>query len=204
MTPKKAYETFLAVRTHFTSSSYDFFKYNGKIPVKKPLSDSQSYIFKKLMNRYTPEQYIDFLVCNISENPKLWFPELMEYDCHERYTEFAKKYESLSYVFEQECTSLFEEFDVVEQDVHQRFNALFDTQKDLPDLLRGYIMEIISIDTIIFMEKLFNFLPQWKKSIGNTIIFEEFYTKISNYSSFVSPRMDIDSGKRVLQRLLQT
>lgn len=204
MTPKRAYETFLAVRTHFTSSSYDYFKYNGKIPVKKPLSDSQSYIFKKLMNRYTPEQYIDFLVCNLLENPKMWFPELMEPECHTRYTEFAKKYESLSYTFEQECATLFEKFGVLESDVSQSFNALFDTQNDLPNLLRGYIMEIISIDTIIFMEKLFNFLSQWKKSIGDTLIFEEFYTKISNYSSFVSPRMDTESGKRILQRLLQT
>lgn len=156
------------------------------------------------MNRYTPEQYIDFLVCNLLENPKMWFPELMEPECHTRYTEFAKKYESLSYTFEQECSTLFEEFGVLESDVHQRFNALFDTQHDLPNLLRGYIMEIISIDTIIFMEKLFNFLSQWKKSIGDTLIFEEFYTKISNYSSFVSPRMDTESGKRILQRLLQT
>ena len=44
-----AYCLYLAINNHFNTESYDFFKYNGKVPVKLPafLKRNDKYHFAK-------------------------------------------------------------------------------------------------------------------------------------------------------------
>ena len=202
MTPNGAYETFLAVRTHFKDERYNFFRYGGKIPNKKPLSDQFRYIFLKICNDYTYNEYIDFLVCNLYENPKIWVPNLMDSDVKKRYTEFAKKYQAFSYYFEQECLTLFEEYSILESDKSSRFNQIFHTSEDLPDLFKAYVNEVISVDMLIYLNKLFGFLEAWNEAYKNSILYEEFRKKLEKYALFVEPRMNVDKGRQILRKHL--
>ena len=43
VSPFEAYQTYLALKQHFTRPSYDYFKYNGKVKVQ---SLKHSYILK--------------------------------------------------------------------------------------------------------------------------------------------------------------
>ena len=63
-----AYCLYLAINNHFNTESYDFFKYNGKVPVKLPafLKRNDKYHFAKLAREHRDELR-DFLVANLSK-----------------------------------------------------------------------------------------------------------------------------------------
>ena len=68
MTEFDAYRQFLALKLHFTSNSYDYFKYNGKcnVTVSSFNKRREKFFFKKLSREYNSEELVDFLVSNFS------------------------------------------------------------------------------------------------------------------------------------------
>ena len=59
-----AYALWNALKLHFTSDSYDYFKYNGKTNVSKSTfsTNKSKYQFYKLSRKYNLEELKDFYV----------------------------------------------------------------------------------------------------------------------------------------------
>jgi len=59
-----AFALYNALKTHFTSTSYDFFKYNGKTNVSKEtfMKHKSKYQFYKLSRKYTLEELRNFFI----------------------------------------------------------------------------------------------------------------------------------------------
>ena len=74
MTPFEAFKMYIAVKQHFSVSSYDYFKYNGKSRVSQNTFDTRKdkYSFYKLSKQ---ENVLDFLVANLYETPNMWVGE---------------------------------------------------------------------------------------------------------------------------------
>ena len=79
----EAYRLHNAIKTHFNSHQYDYFKYSGKIR-SKFLPQSQYYVFETLTKRYGKELET-FYVSNFLNNPKTWVLDLLSEDCNEIY-----------------------------------------------------------------------------------------------------------------------
>ena len=62
----EAYSTYLAVRNHFKTKNYDYFKYNGKIKVNedKFRTRRDHYQFEKMARIMNKEKFISYLVSN--------------------------------------------------------------------------------------------------------------------------------------------
>jgi hypothetical protein len=105
----QAYEMFMALRHHFTTESYDFFKYNGKIKIpfktRNTFDKRKDYhLFEKLSKK---SDLMNFILANILIKPKIWIHELISFDeCNKIYLEWRKRKESFSYIFEQEISLL--------------------------------------------------------------------------------------------------
>jgi hypothetical protein len=67
VTAFEAYQTYLALKQHFTKPGYDFFKYNGKVKVQASSFDvrKDKYQFHKLSKHTDP---INYLVSNFVYN----------------------------------------------------------------------------------------------------------------------------------------
>ena len=91
-----AYCLYLAINNHFHTESYDFFKYNGKVPVKLPafLKRNDKYHFAKLAREHRDELK-DFLVANLSKQ-KYYVKNLLDQECVDNYKEFKKKKQMLT------------------------------------------------------------------------------------------------------------
>jgi len=79
------YVTYLATQRHF-STSYDYFKYNGKVKASIDAYNKRNdiYSFEKLSKIIPEKDRIDFFVAHFVENPKEWIrnmskPKLLTY-----------------------------------------------------------------------------------------------------------------------------
>ena len=114
-----AYCLYLAINNHFNTESYDFFKYNGKVPVKLPafLKRNDKYHFAKLAREHR-EELKDFLVANLSKQ-KYYVKNLLDSECIENYKEYKKKKQKLSYCVIQDMRYL--------KDTYEDINIVLDT-----------------------------------------------------------------------------
>jgi len=69
-----AYALWNALKLHFTSDSYDYFKYNGKTNVSKSTfsTNKSKYHFYKLSRKYNLEELKDFYVANFIQGKGDW------------------------------------------------------------------------------------------------------------------------------------
>ena len=60
------YKTYLAVKLHFTTDTYDYYKYGGKVNTKLDTFTKRKdrYFFHKLSTRYAEDNILDFFVSN--------------------------------------------------------------------------------------------------------------------------------------------
>lgn len=159
MTPFDSYKLYTAIKNHFTTESYDFFKYNGKVRASETSFETRKdkYMFYKLSKHRDP---LTFLVANFSENQKLWVGDLFGNDNQNRYNEFLKRRESLTYLFENDLSSLLEDFD-------KNFEV---PEGSYPHLLNLLVRKKINKETFIIIQDCVRFFSKWNKEINDPVL----------------------------------
>ena len=142
MTGFEAFQLFQAIKLHFTTDSYDYFKYGGKTRFKLEHFESRKdkYFFLKLSRKYrTKEAMIFFLVSLFVEKDYKWVGDLVTQEAEDKYLEKQRVFQSLTYIFTNDCQRLLE---IVENP-----NQLFKTDGDIPLLIHQMnLREILSIN----------------------------------------------------------
>jgi hypothetical protein len=195
MTGYEAFGIYQSLKLHFTQESYDFFKYNGKTNVSVNAFENRKdkYHFYKLSRKYTnKEDLTDFIVANLLVSDRLWVGDLLSEDADVRYKSRQKVLQSLSYVFENDCRTLFE---------GRNANDILKVDDgDYPVLLRKALRHEISIETICLLNKIINFIPKWDKQISDTIRWPDYRKKLVKYASFLP--QDIVKYKLLLKKVI--
>jgi DNA-binding transcriptional regulator/RsmH inhibitor MraZ len=192
------YETFglyQALKLHFTSESYDFFKYNGKTNASVTTFENRKdkYHFYKLSRKYTDrDDMVNFIVANFVEDENSWVGSLLQENAEVNFRKHQKVIQSLSYTFENECRNLFEGF--------SNPNDIIMTDGVYPVLLTKTLRSEISIETLCVLNGVLNFFPMWAKRIDDTIRWPEFRRKCVKYASFL-PKDDV-KYKLILKKVL--
>jgi hypothetical protein len=193
------YETFgiyESLKLHFSKDTYDFFKYNGKTnqSVQSFENRKDKYHFYKLSRKYTnKDALIDFLVANFLEDDKTWVGKLLEEDADIRYRNRQKVVQSLSYAFENDCRTVFENLSDP--------NEVIKTDGDYPVLLTKALRKEVTIETLVILNKILNFFPMWDKKITDTIRWPDFRRKCEKYASFLP--QDVVKFKLILKKVLE-
>jgi len=192
------YETFglyQALKLHFTSESYDFFKYNGKTNASVTTFENRKdkYHFYKLSRKYSDrDDMVNFIVANFVEDENSWVGSLLQENAEVNFRKHQKVIQSLSYTFENECRNLFEGF--------SNPNDIIMTDGVYPVLLTKTLRNEISIETLCVLNGVLNFFPMWAKRIDDTIRWPEFRRKCVKYASFL-PKDDV-KYKLILKKVL--
>ena len=92
------YVNYLAIKKHFTTDSYNYHKYNGKIRASfdKFVTRPDVYFFFKLSKMDSPQ---DVLLANMIANPNSWIRDIVEETGERNYIEWRKRMDSLSYIY---------------------------------------------------------------------------------------------------------
>jgi hypothetical protein len=195
ITGYEAFSLFQALKLHFTSDSYDFFKYNGKSKVSVDAFENRKdkYHFYKLSRRLpNRDELIMFIVANFLNNENLWVGDLLSEESETIYRERQRVIQSLSYIFENDCKVIFEDC--------KDPNEVLSSSGDYPRLLTMALRKEISIETITILNAILQFLPMWNKKITDTIRWPIYQRKLAKYSEFL-PK-DMNRFKLILKKVI--
>jgi hypothetical protein len=174
----QAFCLYQSIKLHFTSSSYCYFKYNGKTNISKQsfLNNKSKYQFYKLSRKYDLEELKNFYVANFLVGNGVWVGDMITSEGNDNFTKWKKRIESLTYIFENDTIGLFE----------SSGNCLHVDNGNYPVLLREVMQGVVSLETLCIMDDIMNFLPMWSKKIKDDIIWPDWEMKILKYKPFLN------------------
>ena len=185
MNSYEAYTLYLAIKLHFTSDSYDFYKHNAKVnsSFNTFLKRNDRFFFHKLTTKYSKEEMLDYFVCNFFHNSKTWIGNLVRADGETNYTKWKKFNQSFTYNFRNDCLLLR---NIIDGD-RISFDDVFRVSNGQhPRLLRLLLSEQIAVQTFIILDKILSFCKNWDKEITETIIWPEKSFKVAKLKPFVN------------------
>jgi hypothetical protein len=195
-----AYALWNALKLHFTSESYDYFKYNGKTNVSKQTftTNKSKYHFYKLSRKYNLEELKDFYVANFIQGKGDWVGDLLQ-DGDENYTKWQKTQQSLTYTFENDIMYMFDSVDGAE------FWRIDDYFKPIdggwPMLITKMMHDKIKLETVCILIDIFDCMPKWEKQITEDIIWPTHRRIIKKYTPFIS--YDKEKYKQMLKEKIK-
>jgi hypothetical protein len=193
----EAFGLYQALKLHFTTDSYDYFKYNGKTSISVTSFENRKdkYHFYKLSRKYTnKEDLINFIVANLIEDEKSWVGVLLQEEADIIYRKRQKVIQSLSYTFENDCILIFE-------DCILNPNEVLKTDGDYPVLLTKALRKELQIETLCILNQILGFIPMWTNKINDTIRWPEYRRKCIKYASFLP--QDIVKYKLILKKVIK-
>lgn len=174
MTPYEAFKLYLALKSHFTLKTYDYFKYQGK--VKATLASynkrNDKWVFERLAKHPDLKMY---LVSNFINNQHFWLGDFIHSE--EVYTEYQKKIQSLKYNFTQEIEIPFYIIPIKKQ--------IQVTQGQLPPLLESFMRNNISLETLTIFIDAVGCTNYWNKELKGNIIWDHYGLLIKKYKPFL-------------------
>lgn len=186
-----AYRTYVALKNHFNSKTYDFFKYSGRSKASRASFEKRNdkYFFTKLAKR---KDVVDYLVANMVYSNDNWVGDLVNNsDADKNYRSMVKVRESLSYFFKNDLDKFSEPFldnFRVEDGQH-------------PKALKLYLEKEIHIETLIIINDLTGFMRKWNRSIDDPIVWPSVFLKCKKYRPFL--KFDQEKMKSILVTKIQ-
>lgn len=178
----EVYVEYLAIKLHFSSKSYDYFKYQGRVKADPVMFETKKerFLFEKIKRKLDGKDALitGFFVANLHETPKIWIGQLTTPDAMTKFKKWQAYQESLSYNFKQEISNL---------DIPEDPNELLIPKEGQhPILLQKHYEGAISLETLIALNSVLKFFGYWNKNIDDTIIWPNTYTHITKYRPFLN------------------
>ena len=192
--PFYAYKCYLSLKNHFTKDSYDYFKYCGKsrATVQSFYKRKDRMWFEKISRQKSDKEVVDFFVSNFVSCPDpetLWIGEMIR-EGEDRYKNWQKRVQSLSYVFKEESENLFD---------NQKVDIVFDCAKGHPIILKKFLSGNISLETLVIYDKIFLFGNDFDKKLKDPV-WETVSKRIKKYSPFL--HIDVFRYRKILKQIV--
>jgi len=179
------YKTYLAVKLHFTSDTYDYYKYEGKVnsSLDSFTKRKDKYFFHKLSTRYKQDEILDFFVSNFCSNGQKWVGNLLQNDGRDVYLDYKKRKDAFSYHFRNDCTNIFNDFNVKRFSFNDGFSVLGGQH---PRVLHLLIQGKVSHQTAIVLDYFLSFIKNWDKEIKEKIVWKDISKRLKKLKPFVN------------------
>jgi len=194
MSPFETYQTYLSMKSHFTNSKYDFFKYGGKSRATMTSFNKRKdkYFFEKTSRKYSDKEIVDFLLSNFvsADNPQnVWIGEIIN-SGERTYADWMRRQQSLTYLFKEQSNELFSEI---------KLEDALNCSKGHPPVLKRFLSGQLSLETLTIYEKIFRFSNAFDKKLLDPV-WETVSLKIKKYNPFLN--IDIFQFKKILRDII--
>ena len=192
------YKIYLGVKLHFTTSSYDYIKYNGKnnATLESFTKRKDRYFFHKLSKRYNERDILDYFVANFTLNSGKWIGNLIQNDGREIYLDFKKRKESFGYHFRSDLVAINNDFNNRGLSFDDGFLC---GGGQHPRLLRLLIQKRASFQTIVALNHFLSFTKNWDKEITENVVWPKISSTIAKLKPFV--RFNITECKLIMKEV---
>jgi len=177
--PFDSYKLYNALKLHFETDSYDAVKYNYKSNVTPSsfFKRKDKYFFAKLAKKYD-KNLKEFYISQF-KNTEKYVGDMMDEEAEKNYLDFKRIQESIHRVFSIDINKL--------NDQEQEFDKLFESDNgQLPLVIKLWMQEEISLETIVILNSILGFIPRESKKISDTIIWPDVKRLIEKYTPFVN------------------
>lgn len=175
------FQIYLGVKLHFTSDSYDFFRFRGKTNTsfESYLKRKDKYWFERLSRSFKGDP-VDFFFALLAHNPNQWIGEVMEGGHEEIYTQWQKRMQNYSEEFGEDmgviCTLAGD----------RGFNWLFkSTNGGHPPLLQAVVRGEISPESLITLDEMLGFFGEFSKMLDGDPLWETMRKRCDKYRPFL-------------------
>ena len=179
MDPFESYKLYNALKLHFETDSYDAVKYNYKSNVTHNsfFKRKDKYFFAKLARNHEKD-LLNYYVANF-KNGVSYVGDMIDESAEKNYSDHKRIQESIHRVFSIDINKL--------NDQEQGFDKLFESDNgQLPLVIKLWMQEEISLETIVILNSILGFVPRESKKITDTIIWPDIHRKIEKYTPFVN------------------
>jgi len=178
------YCTYQAIKLHFTSENYNFFHYDGKTRVSIDAFQKRrdKFLFHRLARKYRDDEMVPFLVANFVHSDDNWTKSLLEDEAEETYRDWKRTTDSMSKIYVEDLQKIA---------TKETFNDLFKVEDgQFPKLLVTFLQKDVTIETMVILNNIFDFIRIWDKKISDDIIYPKVSRKIRKYGSFLNVNVD--------------
>ena len=178
------YCTYQAIKLHFSSESYNFFHYDGKTRVSIDAFQKRrdKFLFHRLARKYRDEEMVPFLVANFVHSDDNWTKSLLEEEAEQTYREWKRRTDSMTKIYTDDLQKIA---------TKDNFNDLFKVEDgQFPKLLVLFMQNDVTLETMVILNNIFDFIRIWDKKISDDIIYPKVSRKIRKYGSFLNVNVD--------------
>ena len=175
MEPIDVYLMYCAMKAHFSKNNYDFHKYDGKTKVSRDSfwKRNDKYFFVKLAKKHDDRDSIqDYLVSNFIRDRRGYIANFND----ENYKVWKDRKTDFYNIFSNELKPLVKDFE-----------PLFQTKNNNhPKLLKEFLGERISLETLIILDDLVDFSKWWDRELKEDIVWPDLKKLMKNYKGFLT------------------
>lgn len=183
-----SYRIYQAVKLHFSSNTYDCFRYQFKTNVNQKAfwKRNDRYFFHKAGLKFKTEvdlanYYASHVISDIG-----YITEMIDSD--DTYLAWLKKIQSISRVFTLDMETLSSKAD--------SFDELFVVQGNYPPIIDALLRDEVTLESVTLINSMTNFLQRADKKVTETILYPELSRKIKKYAPFI--RVDQTKMKSII------
>lgn len=183
MTPFDVYRHYLALRLHFTTDKYDVIKQQGRVRATQQsfLRRRDLLSITRVAESYSNKDVVEFLVANFISGDR--WGGVFNVDARERYIDWKKRVESMTYTFEKEIGAavLYAEKNKIEfTDLLQSINGQH------PPIIKMFMKGTVSIETLVILNKLGNYINKLDIDLKDDLVWPDTSRIIKKYSPFLN------------------
>jgi hypothetical protein len=170
-----AYQLFLAMKQHFTTNSYDYQRFNGKVRASEASYQKRKdkYFFEKLGRVQDPQRRV--LSCVLRD--VMHVQAIVSSEGEKIEMEYIKTTQALSQAFKTDLNALRRPLDIL---LTRTPNGSY------PPLLSAYINEQTSIQTMIILDGLVGYMDRWNLELEDDLLWPDIKLKLEKYKPFLT------------------
>jgi hypothetical protein len=189
------YKMYLALRLHFTTDNYDVIQQKGRVRASRQAYAKRKDLFsiRKIAKSYSDEEVANFLVANFVSGDR--WGGMFDLEAGQRYKEWKKRVESLSYNFEQELDNIINDL----EESNLKIEDIFAVSKGQhPYIIKAFLRNTISIETLVILERLNKFTERFDREISDTVVWPDVSRLIKKYKPFLL--IDMEKYNAIFRR----
>ena len=148
--------------------------------------------FEKFARQKNDKEVVDFFVSNFvsTTDPSQMYIREMIKTGEDRYIDWKKRTQSLSYVFKEESESLFKD---------KRVDEIFDCSKGHPIVLKKFLGGNISLETLVIYDRILGYGKDFDKKLKDPV-WETVSRRVRKYTPFLN--IDVFRYKKILKEVV--
>lgn len=192
MNPYECYQKYVALKLHFGSDNYDYFRAGGRTKVSVTSFEKRRdrYFFEKLSEKYSTKNAEEFLLANLLVDEGMWIGDSFNDQATKNFSLWKKIVQGLNYYFKEDISNLSTKGSLQE---------VLLPKNGHPIILKSLLTNEIRIESFIILNEVNEFFVKVDSRLSRDVVWKDTKKKCVKYRQFIVDKIDLPSAKKVVE-----